>query len=413
MSKPQLITGNVNAEYASAGRLDCREMQPRATGNIQAPTTARTEELRESRPARRCRGQVAVADKHSVVPLGIAVVPGGRHGPLCISGSTLANLDGRVLPGPPQVLMSQLPGWRIVGAGQKRMQRHLPVVTTIPGVQIDTHPDVLATLPPKYQPLFDRFLETAVADDRIRAVWLSGSLARGVSDLGSDLDLIIAIRDEDFAEFGERWRDWLADITPTLIARPFGAEFTGFTSTTPRFCRLDVVAERTGDVSGSTHRRRLLVFDRDGLNAQVPAPDDSARPDRSAIERLAEEFLRVASLSPVVVVARQDLLCAIEGVHLNQTLLYDLFVETNQPLPPMGAKQYSAKLTPAQRQVFLSLPPLVATRESVTTAMLATFQAFRTAGRAAAENAGASWPEALEQAVADHLAQEIPEFAAE
>ncbi|HVX46417.1 MAG TPA: aminoglycoside 6-adenylyltransferase [Mycobacteriales bacterium] len=271
-------------------------------------------------------------------------------------------------------------------------------------MHIDTHPAVLATLPPKYQPLFDRVLDVTAADERIRAVWLSGSLARGVSDLGSDLDLVIAVRDEDFAEFGAQWRDWLAGITPTLIARQFGAEFTGFTSTTPDFCRLDVAAERVG---AAAPRPRLVVFDRDGLEAQAPAPEDGAGPDRAAIERLAEEFLRVTSLFPVVAIARRDVLCSVEGFYLSRSLLYDLFVETNQPLPPMGAKQYSARLTGQQRDVLRALPPVAATPESVTTATLSILEAFRTAGRAAAEGAGATWPEELERAVTHHLAEEI------
>jgi len=35
-------------------------------------------------------------------------------------------------------------------------------------------------------------------------------------------------------------------------------------------------------------------------------------------------------------------------------VVYQLFVEANQPLPPMGIKQRSAKLSPRQRQVCAS-----------------------------------------------------------
>lgn len=277
----------------------------------------------------------------------------------------------------------------------------------MPGLQIDAHPTVIATLAPEYAPLFERVLAVTTTDERIRGLWLSGSLARGVSDSGSDLDLIVAVRDEDFADFAQTWQDWLAGITPTLIAHQLGAQFHGFYSTTPQFCRLDVVGESVSTVPQSPHRRRLVVFDRDGLDAQVPAPEPGVGPDPVKIEQLVEEYLRIAAIFPAAVIAREDVLLGAEGVHSNQVMLYQLFVEANQPLPPMGIKQWSSKLTPEQRQVFLDLPPLAFTRESVGTAMLATFEAFRTAGRAAAEAAGAVWPDQLERAVTEYLRAQI------
>lgn len=277
----------------------------------------------------------------------------------------------------------------------------------MPGLTIDTHPTVLATLDPAYRPLFERVLAVTTPDERIRALWLSGSLARGVSDSGSDLDLIVAIRDEDLAGFAGKWRDWLAAITPTLIARQFGAEFRGFHSMTTQLCRLDVVVEPAGGTADSPHRRRLAVFDRDGLDALVPSPAPEPGPDPEKIERLVEEFFRVAAMFPAAVMAREDWLLAAEGIHLNQTLLYDIFVEVNQPLPPMGAKQWSAKLTPGQREVFRELPAVERSPDSAVAAMAGTFAAFRTAGREAAESAGATWPQELDDAVTAYLDAEL------
>ena len=55
-------------------------------------------------------------------------------------------------------------------------------------------------------------------------------------------------------------------------------------------------------------------------------------------------------------VAREDWLLGVVGVQNIQMLLYQLFVESNQPLPPMGVKQWSAKLTTGQRAVCAGLP---------------------------------------------------------
>ena len=48
------------------------------------------------------------------------------------------------------------------------------------------------------------------ADERVRAMWLSGSLGRGDADAMSDLDLIVAVADDALPEFAAQWQDWLA-----------------------------------------------------------------------------------------------------------------------------------------------------------------------------------------------------------
>ena len=115
---------------------------------------------------------------------------------------------------------------------------------------------------------------------------------------------------------------------------------------------------------------------------------------------MAEEALRQLAIFPAAVVARQDWLLGVVGVQNIQLLLYQLFVEANQPLPPMGVKQWSAKLTPEQRQVCAGLPPPAASRDSVLVAMRAAAAAFRQAGRAAFAASRTRWPAELDEAVA-------------
>ncbi len=254
----------------------------------------------------------------------------------------------------------------------------------------------LAPLPAAYHTLFDRVVDQAKSDERIRALWLSGSLARGVADAGSDLDVIVAVSDDVFDEFARGWRDWLAAITPTAIARPLPGAPGSFYSTTVDGSRLDVVAEPVGRV-GTHHRQRLVVFDRDNLDSTVPQPDPPPGPDTDRIRDLIEEFFRQQAIFPAAVLAREDWLLGVEGVHNARLMLYQLFVESNQPLPPMGVKQWSAKLTAGQRDLLRTLPPTAATPESVIAGMRASRDAFCTAGRAAAAGCGVEWPEDLQR----------------
>ena len=92
-------------------------------------------------------------------------------------------------------------------------------------------------------------------------------------------------------------------------------------------------------------RQRLLVFDRDAL--VVPPPDATPGPSQDRISSIIEEFFRDYGMFPVAV-EREDWLLSVEAVHLIRSLLYQLFVEENAPLPMMGVKQWSAKLTGAR-----------------------------------------------------------------
>lgn len=252
----------------------------------------------------------------------------------------------------------------------------------------------IAPLPPAYHDLFDKVRLHAEADQRIRALWLSGSLARGVADVGSDFDVIVTIADDDRAEFAAGWREWLAAITPTLIAKSLPFAPGSSYSTTPDGCRLDVVVESVSELPKSPHRRRIAVFDRDGFT--IPAPAESNGPDPAKMRDLVEEFFRQQAMYPAAVVGRKDWLLGVEGVHNARLMLYQLFVEANQPLPPMGVKQWTAKLTEPQRKTLESLPVPAPNAESVATAMRATRQAFYKAGT---EILGADWPTDLQKAV--------------
>jgi hypothetical protein len=80
-------------------------------------------------------------------------------------------------------------------------------------------------------------------------------------------------------------------------------------------------------------------------------------------------------------------------------MLYQLYVESNQPLPPMGVKQWSARLTAEQRQACAGLPVPAPDRDGVIAAMRAAAAAFRRAARQIHADHGVPWPDELDEAV--------------
>lgn len=266
----------------------------------------------------------------------------------------------------------------------------------------------LRPLPAGYAGLFHTLLHAAEQDDRIRALWLGGSLGRGVADAGSDLDVVLAIAPGSLDDFASSWRDWLAGVTPTVFARQLPGHPGSWYSVTPACLRLDVVAERAGTATAGQLSLRLLVLDKDGTASLAAAPDSGQAgeasvtppgPSRARLAGLTEEFLRQQAIFPAAVVARRDWLLGVQGVQGAQVLLYELFVESNQPLPPMGVKQWSAKLTPEQVRICTALPAPTANPDSVLAAMRATAAAFRAAARQILAAHDIAWPAEFDHAV--------------
>lgn len=272
-------------------------------------------------------------------------------------------------------------------------------------------PDALRPLPAGYRPLYRNVLTAATADDRIRAMWLSGSLGRGVADAGSDLDVVLAVAAHSFDDFAATWRNWLAAVTPTVLAKELPGLPGSWYSVTPSCLRLDVVAERAGSATAEQLSWRLLVLDKDGTPAaaapEASGPQPWPGPDAASLAAMIDEFLRQQALFPAAVVARADWLLGVVGVQTVQLMLYQLFVESNQPLPPMGVKQWSAKLTLEQRQICAGLPAATADRDGVLTAMCAAATAFRQAARQVLTANGVPWPADFDQAVRSYCQSEL------
>jgi hypothetical protein len=264
-----------------------------------------------------------------------------------------------------------------------------------------TTASLLGPLPAAYHALFEGAREVLHGDPRVQALWLSGSLARGDADAHSDLDLLVATRDDAHASFTDEWATWLAAITPTVLARRIPG-ITGLYAVTPEWLRLDVVWESRASLPKTFFRTRRLVFDRADCAAAIPPALPLPGPSAVAVLGLVEESLRILGLLPAVV-GREDWLLGVEGVWTQRLLLYQLFQQANAPLPATGVKQWSAKLDPRQREVLAGLPTGAATRQAVISGQLALARAFLAEARPLAAQLGVGWPEPLERATREHL----------
>jgi len=262
--------------------------------------------------------------------------------------------------------------------------------------------EAIAPLSPEYADVLARIVAELDSDRRIAALWLGGSLGRGVADAGSDLDLIVTVADQEADEIVAAGASIWAFLEPVITLEMRGLQ-ASFAMVTRDGLRVDVVLEWELEVVDTPYRHRVPVFDRRRRPTPVPSAQDVQRsPNVATMEAIATEFARQLAIFPDAVVARGDWLLGQEAVHNYHTFLYQLYVEANQPLPPMGVKQWSAKLTAAQRDQLAALPPPAAKEASVVDAMRRVSEVLQTEGRALVEQAGGEWPEA---AVAAGLAR--------
>jgi hypothetical protein len=253
----------------------------------------------------------------------------------------------------------------------------------------------LTPMPVGYADLLGSVVDLLSVRPEVRALWVSGSVGRLAADAGSDLDVVVTVADDAFETLSDR-AVW-APLDPLLcLSLPFlpGAAVI----TTRAGLRLDVVLERVADLATTPYRKRLVVLDRDGL--KLPPEEPLHGPDPAVMLDLVVEFLRQSAIFPAAVLAREDWLLGQESVASYRTLLYRIFLEANQPQPPMGVKQWSSRLTPAQRDVLVALTLPSPNRESIVADIVQARRALRTHGRAAVERAGGSWPVDLDEAMA-------------
>lgn len=267
-----------------------------------------------------------------------------------------------------------------------------------------THADVLAPLRPGYPELLARIREHAESDARVRALWLHGSTVNGLAHRDSDLDVMITVTDGAAARFGSGLAEWMTAVAQPVFTKLLAGRILLFL--TADLHRLDVMVEEVGELPRAGDRDRLLLFEKEPVSALLSPPARPHAADPHVVDVLLKDFIGELAMMTGVV-HREDWLFGLESVHRSRTMLHQLLVEGNRPLPPYGTKQWSVQLTGPQRELFATLPGVTATRESVLAAKWATVEAFYATVPALAAELGLEWPVELEDAINKFLEREL------
>lgn len=153
-----------------------------------------------------------------------------------------------------------------------------------------------------HHPYLDKIIQWARDEDVVRAVVITGSLARadGSADEFSDLDAQIITRDIEALTRDDSWLDALGEVWirfPLQQEAPFRLVwFAGGCKVDFQFVRLDeILAMRaSGELSDEYQRGYQVALDKDGLYADLPLSPrvfpSPAPPSQGEIEAVINEF---------------------------------------------------------------------------------------------------------------------------
>lgn len=245
------------------------------------------------------------------------------------------------------------------------------------------------------------------ADARIEAAWLTGSLARGLGDRFSDVDVCAAVAERALREVVEEWPARAPSVVDLAFTRRLSTTSTGatFTHVTPDYGRFDVTFITT-DQARKSASGGIPLLESSSVDLHLGSPGERSSPSADRVSKLSEEFLRVLGLLPVVIGRNEDLVAA-SGAALLRSMLMDLFLELAPPGYRGGAMRAEKVLSADQLEILHGLPPLLWTRDAAIALHVACARQFLPAARQASDELGLAWPQAFEDAVRDHLCREL------
>lgn len=253
---------------------------------------------------------------------------------------------------------------------------------------------------PAQQSLIDRIRLVLEKDARVEALWLSGSLGRREGDAFSDVDMLVLCADGKGQEVSASYgADVSAIAKPVLVNVLFGGYVVNVV--TEDWERFDLAFTEAASLPRFNATQLTPLFNRSGREPpRLPLEPYRIKPD--ALLKTVNEFLRVIGLT-VVGAGRAEWLLGLTGIDLLRRMTMDLMLAENGIDPARGALHRNPLLTDEQRRALESLPPALATRESVIEGQTAVAAIFLPRARRLARDIGMNWPEAFEAATRRHL----------
>lgn len=243
------------------------------------------------------------------------------------------------------------------------------------------------------------------SDERVLAIWLTGSLATRSADAQSDVDLRIAVNVDAFSTIGQWWQELIDRVAPTVWRRrwPGPPDEAIISAITSDYLRFDLVVQSASDTKPRTLEAEQLLFDKDHTVRQIHLTAPAPRQPLKHLSSMVEEFIRLLGMLPIVV-ERDDVPIGMEGqMALHSMLISLLLMENGIDRAVTGKRHVAPLLNEEQRSILSNVPTLEPTMESVMQGRMAYARLFLPRARHLMETNGLQYPAAFEAATRQHL----------
>jgi predicted nucleotidyltransferase len=276
--------------------------------------------------------------------------------------------------------------------------------------------------------LIARAREVLEADERVIASWLEGSFARGSADAWSDVDMHVAMADDDADSFLAGRKELVQRIAPILALDdaplPWGAHLVVLLLEGP--ARLDLYIERESRLSGAVRfETPRVLFDRKGVTGSLTLTGTIEPLVRMRLRDLMRTF-SFGAMWPARLLGRRELgtLLTNAGIVIHQFMVPAMLIQDSPEhfyRPHFHNERFlsEARLVTANSLVaevaraFVDLDkgeppvaPILAAYERLLTTLWGEF-------RAACEKYGVEYMEAAELETRAYLHRELGMFADE
>lgn len=240
---------------------------------------------------------------------------------------------------------------------------------------------------------------------QIRAVFATGSIARGDADEYSDVDLLAVAEHDDIGPLAHRLATLhVPGLAPVVLFKTLDLGDTRVLNfVTADWDRYDIALEPVEMIGAHTRTTTTTLFDRDGLTQRLAAPGSPRPVDPATVERLTVEFLRVLGLFAVGH-GRHDWVTLASGGMLLRQLTISLFSEEIAVEDRGGLLHLRRTLEPAAYQQLAELPAIMAAPEVCRLAHQHIAEVFLAKARQLSQQVDVTWPTALEESVRRRLA---------
>jgi predicted nucleotidyltransferase len=243
-------------------------------------------------------------------------------------------------------------------------------------------------------------------DNRLKALFLSGSYGNGTYDAWSDVDFLIIVDDDNRQAVKADFLKAVRSVGPMISSNTLEMGATLVHSVLEDWTRVDVVlADERGLGTKAQDSVKALV-DPGGLWAGLPETLEWRGPNPHQVEYLIKEFTRILGMTSIGK-GRDEVATAITGCGLLRTNLIALMTQA-VPLADPGGILHMKKIFSEEHQAqVLALPAVETNWNSIFNFNRACAVVFYPLARSLAKDAGVPWPKRFVEATRVHLKDAI------